>query len=91
MSLVVRLRGRHTDFSITRPVLRLCLTASTPPIQGTPLLDGEGADAAKFSQAVKTADMLGDKIAKITDKIMDMRKDIDEKQVCFRTPDVGPE
>lgn len=36
---------------------------------------------AKFEKAVKAADNLGDTIANTTDKIMEMRKDIDGKQV----------
>eukprot|EP00904_Undaria_pinnatifida_P003525 jgi/Undpi1/13173/HiC_scaffold_8.g02835.m1 len=49
---------------------------------GTPFLDGNGADPKKFEKAVKAADKLGEAIAKTTDKIMEMRKDINGKQAC---------
>lgn len=45
------------------------------------MLEGNGGDPVKFEKAVKAADRLGEKIAKTTDKIMNMRKDVDEKQV----------
>ena len=49
--------------------------------KGTPLEDGVGADPSKFQKAVKVADKLGERIARTTDKIMEMRQDIDGKQV----------
>lgn len=49
--------------------------------KGTPLEDGVGADPKKLKKAVKIADKLGERIARTTDKIMEMRKDIDGKQV----------
>ncbi|CAM9323183.1 unnamed protein product [Ectocarpus sp. 12 AP-2014] len=49
---------------------------------GTPFEEGAGADESKFSKAVKAADKLGERIAKTTDKIMEMRQDIDGKQAC---------
>lgn len=45
--------------------------------------EGVGADPAKFQKAVKVADKLGERIAKTTDKIMEMRNDIDGKQVLY--------
>ena len=45
------------------------------------MFQGNGADPAKFENAVKAADELGAAIAKTTDKIMEMRKNINEKQV----------
>eukprot|EP00752_Nemacystus_decipiens_P006748 g6063.t2 len=50
--------------------------------EGTPLESGVGADPSKFQKAVKVADKLGERIARTTDKIMEMRKDIDGKQAC---------
>eukprot|EP00903_Cladosiphon_okamuranus_P010786 g10192.t1 len=50
--------------------------------EGTPLEEGVGADPAKFKNAVKVADKLGERIARTTDKIMEMRQDIDGKQAC---------
>ncbi|CAM9192623.1 unnamed protein product, partial [Discosporangium mesarthrocarpum] len=54
--------------------------------EGTPLLDGNGADPRQFAKSVKAADKLGEKIARTTDKIMEARKDIDAKQArdCLR-------
>lgn len=52
--------------------------------KGTPLEDGVGADPSKFQKAVKVADKLGERIARTTDKIMEMRQDIDGKQVRSR-------
>lgn len=43
--------------------------------------DGVGADPAKFEKAVKAADKIGERIARTTDKIMEMRHDLDAKQV----------
>lgn len=57
-----------------------CSTFSEP-LKGTPLLEGNGADTAKFEKALKAADKLGETIANTTDKMMEMRKDIDGKQV----------
>lgn len=42
---------------------------------------GDGADPKAFEKAAKAADKLGEAIAMTTDKIMEMRKDIDGKQV----------
>lgn len=50
-------------------------------LKGTPFEDGAGADSSKFQDAVKVADKLGERIARTTDKIMEMRKDIVGKQV----------
>lgn len=47
--------------------------------------EGNGADDKAFNKAVKAADKLGEAIAKTTDKIMEMRKDIDGKQVAYKT------
>lgn len=49
--------------------------------KGTPLEGGAGADPSSFQKAVKVADKLGERIARTTDKIMEMRQDIDGKQV----------
>lgn len=43
--------------------------------------EGAGADPKSFERAMKAADKLGEAIARTTDKIMEMRKDIDSKQV----------
>lgn len=51
--------------------------------KGTPFEEGAGADESKFSKAVKAADKLGERIARTTDKIMEMRQDIDGKQVTL--------
>lgn len=58
---------------------RPCLSGTLP--KGTPLEDGLGADPSKLKKAVKIADKLGERIARTTDKIMEMRKDVDGKQV----------
>lgn len=58
---------------------RPCIPGSLP--KGTPLEEGVRADPAKFKKAVKVADKLGERIARTTDKIMEMRQDIDGKQV----------
>ncbi|CAM9423368.1 unnamed protein product, partial [Scytosiphon promiscuus] len=50
--------------------------------EGTPLEEGVGADPSKFQKAVKASDKLGERIARTTDKIMEMRNDIDGKQAC---------
>lgn len=55
-------------------------------VKGTPLEGGAGADPKCFEKAVKEADKLGERIAKTTDKIMEMRKDIDGKQVATILP-----
>lgn len=61
---------------------RPCLPGTSS--KGTPLEDGVGADPKKFQKAVKVADKLGERIARTTDKIMEMRQDIDGKQVPKR-------
>lgn len=61
--------------------LLVCVFCETRLLKGTPLEDGAGADPRKFQKAVKVADKLGERIAKTTDKIMEMRNDIDGKQV----------
>lgn len=77
--------GYPDDCVLSRKVSRGYRDSNCPlPSQGTPLKEGQGADPAKFEKAVKAADKLGDTIAKTTDKIMEMRKDLDEKQVIAR-------
>lgn len=70
--------ARHLSVSLLSPTSLLHID-SFP--KGTPFEEGAGADESKFSKAVKAADKLGERIAKTTDKIMEMRQDIDGKQV----------
>lgn len=47
------------------------------------MLEGKGEDKDKFEKAIKAAEKLGEAIANTTDKIMEMRKDLDLKQVMI--------
>lgn len=68
---------------VPAPRCRPYMSVTLP--KGTPLEDGVGADPSKFQKAVKVADKLGERIARTTDKIMEMRQDIDGKQVLCST------